>query len=71
MIIPTADPLLFPGKCIGCSLIHGFTGSPRKYAGWENIWEIWDTQFWVFGWLAMQPNQMTCCEHSGRIGFHR
>jgi carboxylesterase len=30
MIIPTAEPFLFPGDRIGCLLIHGFTGAPKE-----------------------------------------
>jgi len=30
MIIPTAEPFLFPGNKIGCLLIHGFTGAPKE-----------------------------------------
>jgi carboxylesterase len=30
MIIPTAEPFLFPGNQIGCLLIHGFTGAPKE-----------------------------------------
>jgi carboxylesterase len=30
MIIPTAEPFLFPGDDIGCLLIHGFTGTPKE-----------------------------------------
>jgi carboxylesterase len=30
MIIPTAEPFLFPGNRIGCLLIHGFTGAPKE-----------------------------------------
>lgn len=30
MIIPTAEPFLFPGGKIGVLLIHGFTGSPKE-----------------------------------------
>lgn len=30
MIIPTAEPFLFPGGPVGVLLIHGFTGSPKE-----------------------------------------
>ena len=30
MIIPTAEPFLFPGNGIGCLLVHGFTGAPKE-----------------------------------------
>lgn len=30
MIIPYAEPFLFPGDRIGCLLIHGFTGAPKE-----------------------------------------
>ncbi|HEX9090939.1 MAG TPA: alpha/beta fold hydrolase, partial [Anaerolineales bacterium] len=30
MIIPTAEPFIFPGNKIGCLLIHGFTGAPKE-----------------------------------------
>src|SRR4030065_1000366 len=30
MIIPTAEPFLFPGNRIGCLLVHGFTGAPKE-----------------------------------------
>jgi carboxylesterase len=30
MIIPTAEPFLFPGNKIGCLLVHGFTGAPKE-----------------------------------------
>jgi len=30
MIIPTAEPFLFPGNHIGVLLIHGFTGAPKE-----------------------------------------
>lgn len=30
MIIPTAEPFLFPGNKIGCILVHGFTGAPKE-----------------------------------------
>lgn len=33
MIIPTAEPFLFPGDRIGCLLIHGFTGAPKEMRG--------------------------------------
>jgi carboxylesterase len=30
LIIPTAEPFLFPGSKTGCLLIHGFTGTPKE-----------------------------------------
>lgn len=30
MIIPTAEPFLFPGGPVGCLLVHGFTGTPKE-----------------------------------------
>jgi len=30
MIIPTAEPFLFPGNRTGCLLVHGFTGAPKE-----------------------------------------
>ena len=30
MIIPTAEPFLFPGGSTGILLVHGFTGSPKE-----------------------------------------
>jgi carboxylesterase len=30
MIIPSAEPFLYPGSEIGCLLIHGFTGTPKE-----------------------------------------
>jgi carboxylesterase len=30
LVIPTAEPFLFPGDETGCLLIHGFTGSPKE-----------------------------------------
>ncbi|MEW6242577.1 MAG: alpha/beta fold hydrolase [Chloroflexota bacterium] len=30
IIIPTAEPFLFPGNATGCLLIHGFTGTPKE-----------------------------------------
>lgn len=30
MIIPSAEPFLFPGDRTGCLLVHGFTGTPKE-----------------------------------------
>lgn len=30
LIIPTAEPFLFPGDRTGCLVTHGFTGSPKE-----------------------------------------
>lgn len=33
LLIPTAEPFLFPGNETACLLIHGFTASPREMRG--------------------------------------
>lgn len=33
LIIPTAEPFLFPGDSTGCLLVHGFTGTPKEMRG--------------------------------------
>jgi carboxylesterase len=30
LIMPTAEPFLFPGGPVGCLLVHGFTGTPKE-----------------------------------------